>query len=44
MILAVDAGRVAQARRLLERLGEPHWEVGRVIRRPRGATTRVLYQ
>jgi phosphoribosylformylglycinamidine cyclo-ligase len=44
MIVAVGADDVGQARRLLDRLREPHWELGRVIRRPRGATARVFYQ
>lgn len=43
MILAVGVENVAQVRRLLDRLGEQHWEIGRVIRRPRGVTARVIY-
>ena len=36
MILAVPAARLTQARRLLDRLGEPHWQIGRVVgSRPR---------
>jgi phosphoribosylformylglycinamidine cyclo-ligase len=44
MILVVPRGRLARARRLLDRLGEPHWVLGRVTTAPRGATSRVIYK
>ncbi len=44
MILAVRAAKLTQARKLLDRLGEPHWQIGRVTSLPRGARTRVLYK
>jgi len=43
MILAVPAARLTQARRLLDRLGEPHWQIGRVVALPRGSRSRVIY-
>ena len=43
MILVVPKARLAQASRLLERLGEPHWRIGRVSALPRGAKSRVIY-
>ncbi|MFB3778071.1 MAG: phosphoribosylformylglycinamidine cyclo-ligase [Bryobacteraceae bacterium] len=43
MILAIPAAGLLRARRLLDRLGEPHWEIGRVTGMPRGAASRVIY-
>lgn len=43
LILAVGAGTVSRARRLLDRLGEEHWEIGRVVHRRRGMTAHVIY-
>ncbi len=44
MILVVPAAKAARAARLLDRLGEPHFRIGRVIGLPRGASSRVIYQ
>jgi phosphoribosylformylglycinamidine cyclo-ligase len=44
MILAVAASKAAAASRLLERIREPHWKIGRVIAAPRGAKARVIYR
>lgn len=44
MILAVAASKAAAAGRLLERIREPHWIIGRVIAAPRGAKARVIYR
>lgn len=43
MILAIPPGKIAQARRLLDRLGEEYYEIGRVVTLPRGARSRVIY-
>jgi len=43
MILVVPKARLAQARKLLDRLGEPHWRIGRVKSLPRGARPKVIY-
>lgn len=43
MIVAVSGGKLGEARRILDKLGERYYEVGRVIQSPRGAKTRVLY-
>ncbi|HSB18256.1 MAG TPA: phosphoribosylformylglycinamidine cyclo-ligase [Bryobacteraceae bacterium] len=43
MILAVSTRKAAEAKRTLDRLGEEHVEVGRVVPLPRGAKGRVLY-
>lgn len=44
MIVAVPARRLREARRLLDRLGENYWIIGRVVEQPRGETARVLYR
>ncbi len=44
MILAVAPQRYREAARLLDRLGEAHWVMGRVVRQPRGRDSRVLYR
>ncbi len=44
MILVVPAARLAQAARLLDRLGEPYVRIGRVVRLPRGAESKVIYK
>jgi len=44
LILAVSPRRYREAARLLDRLREPHWRIGRVIPQPRGEDSRVLYQ
>lgn len=43
MILAIPRRRRAEAERALDRLGEPHHLIGRVVGLPRGARSRVLY-
>jgi phosphoribosylformylglycinamidine cyclo-ligase len=43
MILVVSRRRLSQARRILERLGENHYLIGRVIAARRGAKPRVIY-
>jgi phosphoribosylformylglycinamidine cyclo-ligase len=43
MILVVARVKLIQVRRLLDRLGEPHWQIGRVRAVPRGAKSRVIY-
>jgi len=43
MILAAPEARAAEAMRLLERIGESCWRVGRVIRRRRGMKHKVVY-
>ena len=44
MILAVSAAKAAEARRILDRMKEPHFAIGRVMALPRGARTRVIYK
>ncbi|MGQ9633585.1 MAG: phosphoribosylformylglycinamidine cyclo-ligase [Bryobacteraceae bacterium] len=44
MIVAVAASKAAAASRLLERIQEPHWVIGRVKPRPRGGKARVIYR
>jgi len=44
MILVIPAGRLAAATKLLDRLGEPHYRIGRVIPLSRGASSRVIYK
>lgn len=44
MIVAVPARRLREACRLLNRLGENHWIIGRVVEQPRGEKARVLYR
>ncbi len=43
MIVVVPAAKLTPARKLLDRLGEPHWQIGRVATLPRGAKSRVIY-
>jgi phosphoribosylformylglycinamidine cyclo-ligase len=43
MILAVPEKKAAAARRMLDRLKEPHYQIGQVVRQPRGKRERVLY-
>lgn len=43
MILAVPQKKIARAACLLDRLGEPHYLIGEVVRQPRGKG-RVLYE
>ncbi len=43
MILAVGRNELARARRLLDKLGEDHFEIGRVVKPPRAAKARVIY-
>jgi len=43
MIFAVAAAKLAQAKRVLDRLGEEWLQIGRVIGLPRGAKSRVIY-
>lgn len=44
MILAVSKDNVSKARRVLDRLKEPHYEIGRAVRQPRGRKERVIYK
>jgi phosphoribosylformylglycinamidine cyclo-ligase len=44
MILAVPASKAAQAGRILDRMQEPHWVIGRVKELPRGGKPRVIYR
>ncbi|MCC7175130.1 MAG: phosphoribosylformylglycinamidine cyclo-ligase [Bryobacterales bacterium] len=44
MILVVPRTKLARAGALLDRLGEEHYRIGRVIETPRGATSRVIYR
>ena len=43
MILVIAGRNLARARKLLDGLGEPCYEIGRVIPLKRGSTTRVIY-
>jgi phosphoribosylformylglycinamidine cyclo-ligase len=44
MILAVGERQAKKAEKILEDLNEPHFRIGRVIRKPRTATGRVVYR
>jgi len=44
MILVVPQKKVVKARRLLDRLKEPHYDIGRAIAQPRGKKERVIYR
>ncbi len=43
MILAIPPRKLSQAKKALDKLDEPHHEIGRVIQLPRGAKSRVIY-
>ena len=43
MIFSVPAAKLTPAKRVLDRLGEEWFEIGRVIGLPRGASSRVIY-
>lgn len=43
MILAVSASKLARAKKVLDRLGEKYFEIGRVVPLPRGFKARVIY-
>jgi len=43
MILAVSPRKLSQAKKALDKLGEPYHEIGRVILLPPGAKSRVIY-
>jgi phosphoribosylaminoimidazole (AIR) synthetase len=43
MILAVSAAKAVVAKRILDRMKEPHLDIGRVVALPRGARSRVIY-
>jgi len=43
MVFAVSKRNRAAARRILDRLGETHYEIGTVVPAPRGAASRVIY-
>jgi phosphoribosylformylglycinamidine cyclo-ligase len=43
MILAIPPRKLSQAKKALDKLDEPYYEIGRVIRLPRGAKSRVIY-
>jgi hypothetical protein len=40
----VPAAKLPRALRLLDRLGEEHYRIGRVRALPRGVQTRVIYK
>ena len=44
MILVIPQTRRDKAVRVLKRLKEPFYEIGRVIRQPRGRKDRVIYK
>ena len=44
MVLAVSRAKAAEAGKLLDRCGEPHWVIGQVVALPRGGKARVLYR
>jgi len=44
MILVVPEKKAVKARRILDRMKEPHFVIGRIIRQPRGKRERVLYR
>ena len=44
MILVIPSRKLAQAAKLLDRVGEQHYCIGRVIKLPRGARSRVIYK
>jgi phosphoribosylformylglycinamidine cyclo-ligase len=44
MILVVPQKKAVKARRLLDRLKEPHYDIGRAIAQPRGKKERVIYR
>ncbi len=44
MILAIPQRKLDRAVRLLHRMGEQYFPIGRVIRLPRGARSRVIYK
>jgi phosphoribosylformylglycinamidine cyclo-ligase len=43
MVLAISKRKLRAAFRILDGLGEPHYEIGTVIKAPRGAGSRVIY-
>jgi phosphoribosylformylglycinamidine cyclo-ligase len=43
MILAVPRAKAAKARRVLDKLHELHYEIGRIVPLPRGRKERVIY-
>jgi phosphoribosylformylglycinamidine cyclo-ligase len=44
MILVVPEKKAVKARRVLDRMKEPHYVIGRIIRQPRGKKERVVYR
>ncbi|MCE5311218.1 MAG: phosphoribosylformylglycinamidine cyclo-ligase [Acidobacteriales bacterium] len=44
MIVVVGSKDVAKAARVLKRLGEEFYEIGRVVKQPRAAAARVIYK
>jgi len=44
MILIVPGKQGTKAQRILKRMGEPFFEIGRIIRQPRGKRERVIYR
>lgn len=44
MILIVPEKKAVKARRILDRMKEPHYVIGRAIRQPRGRKDRVFYR
>jgi len=44
MIFIVPKSKAAKARKALERLGETCYEIGRIVKQPRGKKERVLYR
>ena len=43
MVLVVSASKVSLASRILDKLEEPHYRIGRVIALPKGSKSRVIY-
>lgn len=43
MIFAIPKSKASKAARILKKLGEPYFEIGKVIRQPRGKRDRVVY-
>jgi phosphoribosylaminoimidazole (AIR) synthetase len=44
MILAVPEAKAEKATKILKRMKEPYYEVGRVVKQPRGRKERVIYK
>ena len=44
MIAAVSERSARRAEKILDEMNEPHYRIGRVIRKPRAASGRVIYR